>query len=376
MKISILRDRYCRGGPSGQPHSKTWGQLLALTQTRQRLGVRQPPAAFHSVPWLDHKRTFGSLARAGSHVSRLPCLAAAAIATLLFNLPARADDLPVEQLTLPALLIDGKAAAAHTQGLEVAASKFYVTARLESARPKRALLLRTAVAGTNWDVWDITPAASANSGMPLDHPGGMQSDGSRLWIPVAASKPKSRTLIRAFRVADMVAGRPLKSEFEFPVADHIGALAVAMDLALIFGANWDTEKVYVWDLQGHLKQMLEGAAIVQRGLGTIVNSNNLAGVAVQDWKAVGARLYASGPQRSAGSASSLPKSRWLVYSNFLHPDFQRSTVILPLQERTELAREAMAAADGAVYFLPEDLGTSNRLFRVPLAALLERAASP
>src|SRR5262245_51534457 len=129
MKISIQRDRFCRTRPSAQPHSKTWGQFLALAETRQRPGVRQPPAAFHSVPCLDHRCTFGSLARTASHASRLPLLAAAAIATLLFNLPARADSLPVEQLTLPALLIDGKAAAAHTQGLEVAGSKFYVTAR-------------------------------------------------------------------------------------------------------------------------------------------------------------------------------------------------------------------------------------------------------
>ena len=47
---------------------------------------------------------------------------------------------------------------------------------------------------------------------------------------------------------------------------------------------------------------------------------------------------------------------------------------MPKQNGTELAREAMAIADGLAYFLPGDLGASNRVFRVSLAELVKSAA--
>src|SRR6266446_7623703 len=106
-----------------------------------------------------------------------------AVLLLLHGNYVRADNVTIDEIPLPALRIDGQPAKAHTQGLEVAAASYYVTARREDVRPKRALLLRTAKSATHWDVWDITPRDSGNTGMPLDHPGGMQSDGQRLWIP-------------------------------------------------------------------------------------------------------------------------------------------------------------------------------------------------
>ena len=242
-----------------------------------------------------------------------------------------------------------------------------MTARREDVRPKRALLLRTETAGTNWDVWDITPAAPAGAAGALDHPGGMQSDGQRLWIPIAESKPKSHSIIRVFPLAGIVPGQPLKPEFEFPVNDHIGAVAVAAERRLVLGANWDTEAVYVWDLQGHLQQTLAGSSRTTRGLGP----DNASGVAIQDWKIIGDLLYASGPCRAPGAADASTRSRWLSFTNFLEPDFQRRAVVLPLHQGIELAREAMAVSDGWVHFLPEDLGASNRLFRVPFRDLLK-----
>src|ERR1043166_10207249 len=84
---------------------------------------------------------------------------------------SHADDLHVEVVVLPPLHVNGQAARAHTQGLEVQGGRFYVTARREDVRPKRALLLRTAAPRTDWDVWDITPATSADAKTQLDHPG-------------------------------------------------------------------------------------------------------------------------------------------------------------------------------------------------------------
>jgi len=274
------------------------------------------------------------------------------------------------------LRVNGQPARAHTQGLEVQGGRYYVTARREDVRPKRALLLRTEPAGTNWDVWDITPATPAAATMALDHPGGMQSDGKRLWIPIAESKPKSHSRLCAFPLDGMVAGQPLKPEFEFLFNDHIGAVAVAADHGLLIGANWDTESVYVWDLQGHLKRTLPGSALAMRGLGLAPGISGGSGVAVQDWKSIGNRLYASGLSRASGPEAISSRSRWLSFTNFLEPDFRGCAVVLPLQGRTELGREAMAIADGRIYFIPEDLGASNRLFHVLLADVLKQSTTP
>jgi len=278
-----------------------------------------------------------------------------------------ADRLEVKQIKLPELRLSGKPASAHTQGLEVVGDKYFVTARREGVRPRQALLLRTELSGTYWDIWDITPKDQAGGVSTLDHPGGMQSDGKRLWIPIAESKPKSRSIIRVFPLAAMTAEVALKPDLEFVFNDHIGALAVAADHGLVFGANWDSEVVYVWDLEGHLKRTLTGSEVGVRGLG-IAGRDSRAGIAIQDWKAMGPSLFASGLSKAPAPAPISSRSQFIAFRKFSETDFQRTCIRLPLYEGIELAREAMAISNGFVYFLPEDLGASNRLFRVPFRA--------
>jgi hypothetical protein len=275
-----------------------------------------------------------------------------------------AGEWTADVISLPPLRIAGQPAGAHTQGLELAAGHYYVSARRDDIRPRRALLLRTAPARIDWDVWDITPVDAQNAAPALDHPGGMQSDGKRLWIPLAESRRNGRSIIRVFALAGMTAGRPLKAEFEFSVNDHIGALAVDPQRGLVLGANWDTEIVYVWDLGGRLRRTLTGADLEARGLGAAPNGKSRAGVAVQDWKFIGAELVASGLFRAPAPPSPEPKSRLLSFERFLENDFRKRVVALPSKEGTELANEGMALSGGAVYLLPEDLSASNRLFRV------------
>ena len=299
-----------------------------------------------------------------------------AVATLvLHSNDSRADDLRVEVVKLPPLLIDGQLARAHTQGLEIKSGKYYVTARRDDVQPRRALLLRTDPRGTNWDVWDITPVDARGVLTTLDHPGGMQSDGNRLWIPLAESKRTGNSLIRVFPMAGIVSGQPLKAEFEFPVSDHIGALAVSADHRIVFGANWDTETVYIWDFDGCLQRTLNGPELQSLGLGVVSGPNGRAGLAVQDWKMVGHRLFASGLFREPGVVRESPQSRLMSFAGFSEPGFQQRSIRLPKQNGTELAQEAMAILDGFVYFLPEDLGASNRIFRVSLADLKKRSIS-
>ena len=274
-------------------------------------------------------------------------------------------ELPLESIPLPSLRIDGQPARAHTQGMERQAESYYVTARREDVRPKRALLLRTTPTRTDWDVWDITPLNERGEVTPLDHPGGFQSDGTRLWIPVAESKRQGRSVIRVYRISDLGPGQPAKPELEFPVQDHIGAVAVSAGQQIVLGANWDTEAVYVWDLAGRPRRKLGPPELAVRNLGAP------AGLAVQDWKRVGDRLFASG-LRSA--SASLSRSQLLVLSDFLQPEGKHEALKLPKPPLTELAREAMAVAGDWVYFLPEDLGASNRVFRAPMSALVGAGA--
>ena len=285
-----------------------------------------------------------------------------------------ADELTITVIKLPALHVHGQPARAHTQGLEIDAGKFYVTARRDDVQPRRALLLRTDADGTDWDVWDITPLDARGALTSLDHPGGLQSDGKRLWIPLAESRRNGRSLIRVFPMKGMVPGQPLKADFEFPVNDHIGALAVAADRRIVFGANWDTEAVYVWNFEGRLQRTLNGADISSRGLGVVIGTQGRAGLAVQDWKVVGDRLFASGLFRGPGVAPESPQSRLMSWVGFLETEFQRWSITLPKQNGTELSREGMAISDGLVYFVPEDLGATNRIYRAPLADLMKRSA--
>jgi hypothetical protein len=79
----------------------------------------------------------------------------------------------------------------------------------------------------------------------------------------------------------MVPGQPLKAEFEFPVNDHVGALALSAEHRIVFGANWDTEAVYLWDFGGRLQRTLNGPDLESRGLGVVSGPNGRAGLAVQ-----------------------------------------------------------------------------------------------
>lgn len=289
--------------------------------------------------------------------------------TVFWAAPARAVDMSVESIRLPVLRIDGKAVTAHKQGLDWVDGQLFVTAQRDDVRPKRALLLRVVPAATNWVAWDITPAGRAGAGTGRDHPGGFQTDGTRLWIPVAESKPHGRSVIRAYRVTDLTAGRRPEAEFEFEVEDHIGAVAVSVERQLLLGANWDTETVYAWDFNGRSLWTLAGVALKERGLGFVAGAGGRAGIAVQDWKLVGDQLYVSGLFRSPGTASVPPASRWCWFDHFSAHTALPSTVTLPLQDGVELAKEAMAIAGDKVYFLPEDLKATNRLFWISLTAL-------
>lgn len=266
----------------------------------------------------------------------------------------------VEFLPLPALRISGSPARAHTQGLEIVGNRYFVTARREDGAQRRALLLQWSPGDSNWSFWDLTPPSAPT----LDHPGGMQAEGRRLWIPISESQRKGKSTVRAYPLLGWTPERIPPPEVEFPVDDHIGAVAVLAGRSLLVGASWDTETVYLWDFSGTEREVLRGAALSRLGLG--LGTPETPGLRVQDWKGSAGSLVASGLV-SAGGASSSSVSRLLRLGDSL----SSPPVLLPIPSvaGVELAREAMAVHDGSVCFLPEDLGETNRLIRIPLPKL-------
>ena len=112
-----------------------------------------------------------------------------------------------------------------------------------------------------------------------------------------------------------------------------------------------------WDLRGTLKGTLTGAARRRLGLGDAKEWGG--GLAVQDWKFTGGLLLASGVATSReGSAV----SRLVRMDHALEP--LKPLQNLPVIPGVPLAREGMAVSGGWIQFLPEDLGPTNRLYRI------------
>ena len=279
-----------------------------------------------------------------------------------------------ETIRMPPLHIEGHPAHAHTQGLEIHMGNYLVTARRDDITPRRALLLRTNPSASGWDVWDITPNNEDGEPTPMDHPGGMQSDGNHLWIPLAESRRGGHSLIRAFPLAEMTTGGMLQWDKEIGVRDHIGAVAVDGERRRIYGASWDTEIVYVWSYDGELIRRMQPSDLDRRALG--ISSDRPNGVAVQDWKFVGNRILASGLRSSDPGGESESRSTLLSIHGFESEHPNVISLSIPTFEGVEMAREGMTTGDGWIYLIPEDLGTSNRLFRFKLRNLNLPSISP
>ncbi len=281
-----------------------------------------------------------------------------------------------EAFPLPPLVLQGREATAHTQGLEKVGTDLYITARREDISPKRAFLFRTRVQAPSWEAWDISPIEPDGTVSKMDHPGGFQSDGTHLWIPLAESRRNGNSVIRAFALKDLTSGTPPRPVVEFKVADHIGAIAVCPSQDRVIGASWDTEKVYIWDLKGSLIRTLDDAQLRPLGLGSSPAPSNRSGIAVQDWKFDGQTLIASGLRKDPTSGTTASLSHMLVVEGFLRTQPRSRVVRLPTMERLELAHEAMAIDATHILFIPEDLGRTNRLFRLPKSGWITSTPNP
>src|SRR3954470_13993804 len=76
------------------------------------------------------------------------------------------------------------------------------------------------------------------------HPGGIDYDGTSIWVPVAEYRPDSRAIIYRVDPGAMTAAEV------FRVADHIGAIVHDTDAGTLHGVSWGSRRFYRWTMDG------------------------------------------------------------------------------------------------------------------------------
>ena len=75
------------------------------------------------------------------------------------------------------------------------------------------------------------------------HPGGLDYDGTNIWVPVAEYRPNSHSIVYRLNPQTMIAAEV------FRVADHIGAVAYDTDDNTLHGASWGSRRFYRWKVE-------------------------------------------------------------------------------------------------------------------------------
>ena len=78
------------------------------------------------------------------------------------------------------------------------------------------------------------------------HPGGMDFDGTAMWIPCAEYRPDSTATV--YRLQPGASPEPA-----FDVDDHVGAIARCGFDGDLVGWSWGSRRFYRWSVDGHLQ---------------------------------------------------------------------------------------------------------------------------
>ena len=92
------------------------------------------------------------------------------------------------------------------------------------------------------------------------HPGGIDFDGTSIWVPVSEYRPDSRAIVYK------VAPRSMTATVAFRVADHIGGIVHDTDGGRIVGVSWGSRRLYAWPdaAGGKVAQGSTAAPVVNR----------------------------------------------------------------------------------------------------------------
>jgi uncharacterized protein DUF6454 len=146
----------------------------------------------------------------------------------------------------------------HTEGLVVAGPRIFLSA-VEILEP-------TVTYPSPRGGYDRTPGKGVGHVFVLDrqgnlqrdivlgkgdmyHPGGMDSDGRNVWVPVAQYRPDSSAII--YRIN----ARTLKVHEQFRVHDHIGGIVRDATTGHLVGNNWGSRRFYEWTVSGRQRDV-------------------------------------------------------------------------------------------------------------------------
>jgi hypothetical protein len=76
------------------------------------------------------------------------------------------------------------------------------------------------------------------------HPGGIDFDGTNVWVPVAQYRPNSSSIV--YRVD----AKSLDVQKQFEVKDHFGGIVMDKQTGHLFGNTWGSRRFAEWTLQG------------------------------------------------------------------------------------------------------------------------------
>jgi len=139
----------------------------------------------------------------------------------------------------------------HPQGMVKIGDTFYVSS-VEVTRPTTRFAApvdgqdRDTGAGVG-HLFKIDGSGSLRADLRLGegtiyHPGGIDYDGTNIWVPVAEYRPNSRSIV--YRVDP----RTMKASDVFRFNDHIGAIVHDTDGHLLAGVSWGSRRFYRWPL--------------------------------------------------------------------------------------------------------------------------------
>ncbi len=158
----------------------------------------------------------------------------------------------------------------------------------------------------------------------LIHPGGIEMDGTYLWIPNAEYDRDGPSEILAFDTQSLEVSRA------FSVNDHIGLIA-SNGTDRLYGANWDSVNFYVWDWDGSLIEIVA----------------NPTDMAYQDCEFSDPYLICGGTKNGSpsGTIDFIDPGNWtLVYRIEVHD----TSLGHPL------TREGLSLFGDEIFLLPED----------------------
>ena len=137
----------------------------------------------------------------------------------------------------------------HPQGMVRIGENFYVSSVEVRREPRK---LATPRDGQRYDagagighLFKIGPHGELLADLVLGegsiyHPGGIDFDGSSIWVPVAEYRPDSRAIVYK------VAPDTMTATVAFTVADHVGGLVHDVDGRRIVGLSWGSRRFYAW----------------------------------------------------------------------------------------------------------------------------------